>query len=93
MKEISIELNIKYSTIQYYYNPRYREKAIERSKKRLKRLGDTRNKEKRRQYQKDYQSRRYKEDKEFREKQKERSINYQKKIHNLGIRKNKLINN
>lgn len=79
MRDISKKLNIPESTVHYYCDEKYKIKEIERTKKRFKEVGDTRDKEKYRKYQREYHSRRYNEDPEFREKVKERNRNNQRK--------------
>ena len=57
--EISKELEIPNSTVQYYFSDRQKEKTKERSKKRYKEKGDTRDKEHYKEYQRIYQNKRY----------------------------------
>lgn len=53
MKEVSLKLNIPYSTVQYYYNLNTKIKTKDRSKE-YSRLNPRVNNEKRREYMKKY---------------------------------------
>jgi Asp-tRNA(Asn)/Glu-tRNA(Gln) amidotransferase A subunit family amidase len=77
--EISIKLNLPCSTVAYYFDEKYKAKQMERAKNRLKKLGDTRDKEKYRKYQREYHSKRYKEDEGYREKLKKLNRENQRK--------------
>lgn len=71
--DISRQLNLPVSTVQYYYDDKYKQKALERAKKWQSENKQYRDKESYRKYQRKYHARRYSEDKEFREKVKERN--------------------
>jgi transposase len=79
--EIAKELKIAISTVQYWVNPEYRIKSIERNKEAFIKLSGNKKKEltkQRRDYQRKYQSNRYKNDPKFREQHIKRVIRYQK---------------
>jgi DeoR/GlpR family transcriptional regulator of sugar metabolism len=79
--EIARQLNVSKTTIFYHLNPRYKQLMLERGKKHFQSLSrEQRDKynESRREYNKDYQSKRYKNDLVFREKTKERARNRRK---------------
>lgn len=71
--EISKELNLPYSTICYNFNEDYKLKQIKRTNKYSKENRDCRDKEKYKEYQRNYHRDRYNNDPEFREKVKERN--------------------
>ena len=87
--EISKELDIPYSTVQYHYNDEVRRRHIEHVKLMQKEKPQKRDKEKHREYQRKYQSNRYKTDKIFREKMKERNKLHQRKVYELKKKKKK----
>ena len=67
--EISKELGVATSTVRYHLNPDYRKQLIETGKLKFKNLTPEQRKEynlSRKEYNKNYQRRRYKEDPEFR---------------------------
>ena len=66
IRKISRILIVTQSTVQYHLNPAQRQKQIERSRKNLKKLTDEQ-KERKKNYQRNYQSRRYNNDEEFRD--------------------------
>lgn len=83
--EISRELNLQESTVNYWYYDKLRERKKERDRQWAKKNYDSKTPEQRRQerktkldYQKNYHKKRYNEDKEFREKQIKASRNCQK---------------
>jgi len=66
-KEIAEEIGVTQSTVCYWINKEYRKKAIRRAKERLRKFGDTRDKEKWREYIRRYIRERYWKDERFRE--------------------------
>jgi len=76
-KKIGSILSISQSTVLYHLNKEYKEKAISRSIKNQKPRD-------RKEYMRNYQNKKYKENEEFREKQKEASKkNWRKKTKTL----------
>lgn len=79
MVEISKELNLPYSTVQYYFNSKYKENQLKRSKEYVKKHGITRNEKNYKEYQRNYHAKKYNEDPDYREKLKKLNRENQRK--------------
>lgn len=71
ISEIVKTIKIPRSTVSYYFNDDDRKKQIERNKNYANKNGDQRDKEKYREYQKNYHADKYKNDESYRKKIKE----------------------
>jgi len=80
--ELARQFKVNPNTIKYYQSEDFRNRLREYNKNRYRNMGKEQKEkylEKRRDFQRKYQSKRYHKDKEFRERQLERSRNYQRK--------------